>query len=367
MVSGKAIEGAPVPALRTSGSRFDGAKGIKELAESGLLTSIPPTHAFPPDPTASNLSSSSIEEQLPTIDFSFLQAKEAVVRSKAIRDLGEAGAEWGFFRLVNHGVPESLMKGMLDLAKDFFDLPAEERKKYTGKQVLDPIRYGTSFNILVEEVFCWRDFLKVIVHPSFHSPEIPAAFREIAAEYSKRVQQIARELFKGISESLGLQSCYIEKAFKLEEGLQILICNYYPRCPQPELAMGLTPHSDHGGLTVLMQDEVGGLQLKHKGNWVLVRPLPNTFVVNVGDHLEILSNGIYKSVEHRAVVNDATARISIALAHGPSLDASVSPATQLAENGGQAVAYREMPYREYLEFQQSHRLGGKSCLNLVRL
>ncbi|ERM95354.1 hypothetical protein AMTR_s00008p00183710 [Amborella trichopoda] len=87
MVSGKAIEGAPVPAMPTSGSGFDGAKGLKELAKFGLLTSIPPTHAFPLDLTASNVSSSSVEEQLPTIDFSFLHAKEATVRSKAIHNL----------------------------------------------------------------------------------------------------------------------------------------------------------------------------------------------------------------------------------------------------------------------------------------
>ncbi|XP_020528745.1 probable 2-oxoglutarate/Fe(II)-dependent dioxygenase isoform X2 [Amborella trichopoda] len=237
MVSGKAIEGAPVPAMPTSGSGFDGAKGLKELAKFGLLTSIPPTHAFPLDLTASNVSSSSVEEQLPTIDFSFLHAKEAT--------------------LVNHGVPESLMKGMLDWLKTFLIFLFE-------------VHGETSFGS----------------NPLRHEFQHTGRREKLQRNTLKRVQQISRELFKGISESLGLQSCYIERAFKLEEGLQILICNYYPRCSQPELAMGLTPHSDHGGLAVLMQDEVGGLQLKHKGNWVPVSPLPNTFLVNVGDHLE---------------------------------------------------------------------------------
>lgn len=96
-----------------------------------------------------------------------------------------------------------------------------------------------------------------------------------------------KELLKGVSESLGLVPCYLEKASELETGLQILIANLYPRCPQPELAMGLPPHSDHGLLTVLIQNNVGGLQLKHNGKWVLVNPLPNSFLVNTGDQLEV--------------------------------------------------------------------------------
>lgn len=96
-----------------------------------------------------------------------------------------------------------------------------------------------------------------------------------------------KELLKGVSESLGLVPCYLEKASELETGLQILIANLYPRCPQPELAMGLPPHSDHGLLTVLMQNNVRGLQVKHNGKWVLVNSLPNSFLVNTGDQLEV--------------------------------------------------------------------------------
>lgn len=97
-----------------------------------------------------------------------------------------------------------------------------------------------------------------------------------------------KDLIKGISESLGLEPCYLEKATELETGLQILVANLYPRCPQPELAMGMPPHSDHGLLTVLTQNNVGGLQVQHNGKWVLVNPLPKSFLdVNTGDQLEV--------------------------------------------------------------------------------
>ncbi|KAB5516031.1 hypothetical protein DKX38_026679 [Salix brachista] len=134
---------------------------------------------------------------------------------------------------------------------------------------------------------------------------------------------------------------------------------------QPELAMGIPPHSDHGLLTLLIQNGIGGLQIQHKGKWVNVGTHPNSFLVNTGDHLEILSNGRYKSVLHRAMVNNKGTRMSIAMAHGPSLDSVVSPAPELlvSSEGDEPAAYIGMKYKDYLELQQSNKLDGKSCLD----
>ena len=106
-------------------------------------------------------------------------------------------------------------------------------------------------------------------------------------EYSKRVREVARELLRGISESLGLEAEYIEKALNFEEGLQVNIANYYPPCTQPELAMGLPRHTDHGLLTILIGNGVSGLQMQHNGKWVNPNIIPNSFVVNIGDQLEV--------------------------------------------------------------------------------
>eukprot|EP00268_Persea_americana_P009448 TRINITY_DN13791_c0_g3_i4.p1 TRINITY_DN13791_c0_g3~~TRINITY_DN13791_c0_g3_i4.p1 ORF type:complete len:324 (-),score=45.43 TRINITY_DN13791_c0_g3_i4:401-1372(-) len=259
---------------------------IKEIAESGNLSSIPGHYNFSqsesqqlPDPVST--------EDIPTIEFNLLVNGTPDQRSQVISDLGHACSEWGFFMVVNHGVEERLREQMLEVCRDFFDLSEVEKGKYVGRNVLDPIRCGTSFNPSVETVFYWRDFLKVLVHPAFYSPEKPADFRDVTNEYCTRIRGLVKELLKGVSESLGLVPCYLEKASELETGLQILIANLYPRCPQPELAMGIPPHSDHGLLTVLMQNNVGGLQVKHNGKWVLVNPLPNSFLVNTGDQLEV--------------------------------------------------------------------------------
>ncbi|KAL7206050.1 hypothetical protein ACSBR2_018880 [Camellia fascicularis] len=340
---------------------------IKTLAESPGLSYIPPNYTYTTNPHES--AASEPEDSIPIIDFSSLTSSDPDQRSQVIQDLGKACQEWGFFMVVNHGVPESLMKEMVDACNGFFDLREEEKREFEGKHVLDPIRCGTSFNSKADKVFFWRDFLKVFVHPQFHFPNKPTGFSELLREYSKQTRKVAIELLRGISESLGMEECYIEKAMDLESGLQTFAGNLYPPCPQPELAMGLPPHSDHGLLTILIQNEIGGLQLQHNGKWVNVKALPNSFLVNTADHLEILSNGRYKSVVHRAVVNNKATRISIAMACGPSLDTIVSPAPELVEDGEghHPPAYIPMTYRDYVELQQSNQLDRKSCLDRIRL
>lgn len=110
---------------------------------------------------------------------------------------------------------------------------------------------------------------------------------KISKEYCKEIHGMARKLLEAISESLGLEASYIDKAMGLDLGFQILIANLYPPCPQPELAMGLPAHSDHGLLTILLQNGVDGLQLLHKGKWVNVKIIPNSFLVNTADQLEV--------------------------------------------------------------------------------
>jgi len=86
--------------------------------------------------------------------------------------------------VINHGVPESLTKAMTHACGEFFNLTEEEKREFGGKHVLDSIRCGTSFNASVDKVLFWRDFLKVFVHPQFHSPTKPAAFRYILLLFS---------------------------------------------------------------------------------------------------------------------------------------------------------------------------------------
>lgn len=100
-------------------------------------------------------------------------------------------------------------------------------------------------------------------------------------------------LVEAILESLGVWGATMNKTEgdeilnEFEDGSQLMVINYYPPCPQPDLTLGMPPHSDYGFLTLLLQDEVEGLQIQYKDQWVTVEPIPNSFVVNVGDHLEV--------------------------------------------------------------------------------
>ncbi|XP_047335478.1 2-oxoglutarate-dependent dioxygenase 19-like [Impatiens glandulifera] len=338
---------------------------VKSLTQSTQLKSIPSHYTFKaisPVP--------SVETTIPIVDFSSLISTDSHQQSEAIRGLAKACQDWGFFTVINHGIPDSLMSAIIDATTKFFDLTEEEKKEFESENVLNPIRYGTSFNLKVDKVLFWRDYLKVIVHPQFHFPSKPQDFSLLAQEYCKRTREMTRELMRAISISLQLDPNIFDYSLKLEkEMFQIFIGNLYPPCPEPEMAMGLPPHSDHGLLTVLIQNQVAGLQILHDGKWVGVgvSQHPNSFLVNVGDHLEILSNGRYKSIVHRATVNNASTRISIAIAHGPSIDSVVSPIEELVIGDEGSSEYMSMRYGDYIKLQQENKLDLKTCLDRVRV
>ncbi|KAF8413629.1 hypothetical protein HHK36_001621 [Tetracentron sinense] len=135
-------------------------------------------------------------------------------------------------------------------------------------------------------------------------------------------------IFEKMAKALKMESEDMRELF--EDGWQSMRMNYYPPCPQPELVIGLTPHSDSVALTILLQvNEMEGLQIKKDGRWIPVKPLPNAFIVNIGDILEIVTNGAYRSIEHRATVNSEKERISIATFYIPNRNGELGPAPSL--------------------------------------
>ncbi|GAB4831541.1 hypothetical protein Ancab_040248 [Ancistrocladus abbreviatus] len=152
-----------------------------------------------------------------------------------------------------------------------------------------------------------------------------------------------------------------------EEGKQMLRINCYPPCPQPDQVIGLTPHSDVVGITiVLVVDEMEGLQIKKDGKWLPVKPIQNAFVVNIGDSLEVITNGIYKSIEHRAVVNSRKERLSIATFYGPKLDGELGPAPSLITPQTPAL-YKRIKVTEFWKGFFGRELNGKSYIGEMKL
>lgn len=110
----------------------------------------------------------------------------------------------------------------------------------------------------------------------------------MAAIYAKETKDMFDKMVKAILESLEIDGDGDDAAEELKAGSQLVVVNCYPPCPQPELTLGMPPHSDYGFLTLLLQDDVEGLQIMYRDEWVTVDPIPGSFVVNVGDHLEVL-------------------------------------------------------------------------------
>uniref|UniRef100_A0ACD6AHZ6 Uncharacterized protein n=2 Tax=Avena sativa TaxID=4498 RepID=A0ACD6AHZ6_AVESA len=323
--------------------------------------------ARPDCPDFGDSAGAHIEDGIPVVDLDVLFSGDSDQRSAAIRHLGRACEDWGFFMVINHGVPESLQGATMDACKELFSLPAEEKAEYMDAAPMDPVRVGTGFNSAVDGAKLWRDYLKMFAHPDLHCPAKPANLRGTATEYATRTRGLMLELTAAISESLGLDGGRIAEALNLERCFQILVGNHYPPAGPDVGAIGLPTHSDHGLLTLLFQNGVDGLQVKHSGEWLLAKPVPGSFFVIAGDQLEIVSNGRYKAVLHRALVDGEQARMSFLSLIGPCLDAVVEPIPELAREAPEGAQFRGIKYMEYMEHQQSNRLKENAALDIVRV
>ncbi|XP_076957944.1 protein DMR6-LIKE OXYGENASE 2-like [Bidens hawaiensis] len=288
------------------------------------------------------------DDTIPLIDLHHLSGPN---RAHVVNQIGEACRNYGFFQVKNHGVPESTIANMIEIAREFFKLPEEEKLKTYSDDPTQTTRLSTSFNIRTEKVANWRDFLRLHCYPVqdyIHEwPDSPEGFRARIAEYCQSTCGLALQLSEAISESLGLDKDYINNNQLGKHG-QHMALNYYPPCPQPDLTYGLPGHKDSNLITILLQDEVPGLQVQRNGHWVAVSPVPNTFIINIGDQVQVMSNDKYKSILHRAVVNCDKERISIPTFYCPSRDAMIGPASELVTSDEPAV-YQQFTYGEYYD------------------
>ncbi|XP_066353612.1 2-oxoglutarate-dependent dioxygenase 19-like isoform X2 [Miscanthus floridulus] len=291
---------------------------------------------------------------IPVVDFDALVNGAAEQRAQAVRDVARACQDWGFFMVVNHGVPEDLKEAFMEACEGLFSSPEEEKAEYLEAGPMAPVRVGSGFYAAVDGARYWRDYFKMFAHPELHCPATPAKLREVATEYAATTRRLLLSLATAVSEAMRLESCF-----------QILVANRYP----PYTAgpgLGLPEHSDHGFPTLLFQNGVDGLQVHHGGRWLLATPLPGAFFVIAGDQLEIVSNGRYKGVLHRAVVGGERARMSMVSMISPCLDTVVMPVPELAADG-EGLEFRGVRYRDHMEHQQRNKLDGKAALDIARV
>ncbi|KAH6766868.1 2-oxoglutarate and oxygenase superfamily protein [Perilla frutescens var. hirtella] len=335
----------------------------KLLVSNGCRWSRLPASYVRPEPERPKLSEVGDYVNAPIVDLGSADP------NLLARQISQACQHYGFFQVINHGVPIETMEKMLGVSREFFHLPVEEKMKLYSNDPSKTTRLSTSSNIHKEKIHNWRDYLRLHCHPLDNYvnewPTNPTSFKEIVSNYSMEVRQLGLRLQEAISESLGLEREYINNC--LGEPGQHMAINYYPECPEPELTFGLPAHTDPNTLTILLQDpEVTGLQLLKDGKWLSVKPFPNAFVVNIGDQLQALSNSKYKSTWHRAVVNAEIERISVATFLCPSNNAVIKAPIQLIQDQSHPI-YRDYTYAEYYDKFWSRNLDQGHCLELFKI
>lgn len=190
--------------------------------------------------------------------------------------------------------------------------------------------------------------------------------RKVIALYAKNIGGLMNLLLSLMSQGLGLEPNCLNDKIRGNPTYRVQ-ANYYPPCPNPELTLGLGVHTDRDALTVILTTpEVQGLQVLKDEKWIAVDPVPGALIVNLGDQLQVLSNGKYKSVLHRAITNNTQNRVSLAMFYGPGKDTVIGPIEHLVSEK-HPPRYRSYRFSEFLdEFrrQEGNRRRVKEAFEL---
>ncbi|GMH03650.1 hypothetical protein Nepgr_005489 [Nepenthes gracilis] len=336
----------------------------KQLHDFCTLKELPETYAWEPVDCHGHHSGdcgTTRVEPVPVVD---------LYDPNAERLIGHACKTWGAFQIINHEIPRRLLDDVESASRRLFSLPL--RQKLRAARDPDGVTgYGPAPISSFFSKQMWSEGFTIFGSPLEHArqlwPSNYMRFCDIIEEYSREMQRLAGKLVWLMLGSLGITKEDIQlpgPEAGYREASAALQLNSYPACPDPDRAVGLAAHTDSTLITILHQNGTGGLQLFREGcGWVTVPPLAGGLVINVGDLLHILSNGLYPSVLHRAMVNRTRHRLSVAYLYGPPRDVLISPVSKVVEPG-RVPLYRPVSWSEYLGIKAKHF---RNALSLVRL
>ncbi|KAK4759835.1 hypothetical protein SAY87_022966 [Trapa incisa] len=308
---------------------------------------------------------------VPVIDLSLLPLSHPPASPEAdaeLQSFHRALTSWGCIQVINHGMTDAFLDQVREVAKVFFSLPSEEKRRYLRAD--NGIEgYGTDMVLSDHQVLDWNDRLSLFVYPEDcrkleYWPQIPETFREILHEYTLKLRDTVDAVFKAMATSLNLYSNLFLQAFRGKVTL-IARFNYYPQCPRPELVYGLKPHADGSAIIVVLPDrEVGGLQFLKDDNWVKIPIIPHALLINVGDQVEIMSNGVFKSPMHRVIPSSDHGRISLAMFCAPDAEEEIGPVSELVDESRPRL-YKNV--KDYPKIYFHHYQQGKRPIDAVKL
>ncbi|KAH6819170.1 hypothetical protein C2S51_002773 [Perilla frutescens var. frutescens] len=272
---------------------------------------------------------------VPVIDIALLSSSSPE-GEKEVEKLGLALIYCGYIQGVNHGIEESFLDEVHGVTKKFFSLPIEEKMK-SARPNDDFDGYGNDTVFSDKQVLDWNDRLYLNIKPQSNRklqvwPQNPKNFREVLLELTEKLEKIDEIMLKAMAKYLKLED---EDCFVKQYGnnpIAISRFNFYPPCRRPDAVLAAKAHGDASAVTYLLQDKnVEGLQTLKDGHWYKVPIVPNAIVVNVGDQIEIMSNGIFKSPIHRVLTNPERERMTAAIFFSPDPTSEIGPPAELID------------------------------------
>jgi len=296
---------------------------------------------------------------VPVIDIGSLRRGRGERASLAIAAIAEACASWGFFQVVGHGVDRPLINALRREAAAFFARPQREKESLLRSRE-NP--WGYYNNELTKnqrdrkEVF---DFTGDGADPVYGAgnrwPETPASFRQALSAYRDACERLSLELLEAMCAGLGLAPDFLTPAFHPAHTGFVRL-NYYPVADPlagrddvvhlDAAALGVHHHTDAGALTVLLQDDVGGLQVFNDGYWYDVPPLDGAFVINTGDMMQVWSNDRYRAAIHRVLAMRERDRFSFPFFYNPNAGTRVEPLPSQVD-ADRPARYRPIDWAEF--------------------
>ncbi|WP_341529762.1 2-oxoglutarate and iron-dependent oxygenase domain-containing protein [Nostoc sp. UHCC 0302] len=279
---------------------------------------------------------------VPIIDIQALVFGEGD-RNIVATQIGQACRECGFFYIVGHGVDEELQQRLERLSRQFFAQDLETKLKIRmalgGKAWRGYFPVGDELTSgkpdLKEGIYFGAELAEdhplvkagTPMHGSNLFPANIPLFRETVLEYMAAMTQLGYRLMAGIALSLGLEESYFADRYTSDPLTLFRIFNYPPdlSLPDNKARWGVGEHTDYGVLTILKQDDLGGLQVKSKSRWIAAPPVPGSFVCNIGDMLDRMTGGLYKSTPHRVQNQARSDRLSFPFFFDPNFDVEVKP------------------------------------------
>jgi isopenicillin N synthase-like dioxygenase len=309
---------------------------------SNVVRSLPEKYVFPPDKRPGKHVFPDFKS-IPTID---LEKADGPDKAVIVQQIFNASQEFGFFQVINHGVPLSLLDDTMNVFKEFFAMPAEYKASFYSNNVARKCRiYSSTMNYDNEEVHYWRDNFTHHCHPLQDHidlwPEKPTRYREVVSAYSIEARKFLLRILDFIRQGLGLTPGYFDN--ELSE-IQLLSVNHHIPCPDPSLTLGMPVHCDPNLITFLHQCSVPGLQVFHQGEWMNIEPLPDALIVIPGLQLKVISNEKFCSPIHRVLTHSEEPRTTIGTFLIPSHDTLIEPARVIARNN---PVYRGFTYKEF--------------------